>query len=81
MKADLVVKNGWVVTPEQTFKVGVAIANGKFVAIGTDDSLPDATETIDVKGKQRYRRCSGRPPWRSGSKRGDMGRDLESGGA
>jgi dihydroorotase len=51
MKADLVVKNGWVVTPQQTFKGGVAISNGVFVTIGTDDSLPDGKEVIDVKGK------------------------------
>lgn len=51
MKADLVIKNGWVVTPEQTFKGGVAISGEKFVAIGTDDSLPDAKEVIDAKGK------------------------------
>jgi dihydroorotase-like cyclic amidohydrolase len=51
MKADLVVKNGWVVTPEETFKGGVAISAEKFVAIGIDDSLPDGTEVIDAKGK------------------------------
>ena len=51
MKADLVVKNGLVVTPQQTFKGGVAISNGVFVTIGTDDSLPDGKEVIDVKGK------------------------------
>jgi dihydroorotase len=50
MKADLVVKNGWVVTPEHTFRGGVAISNGKFVAIGTDESLPEGRETIDVGG-------------------------------
>jgi len=52
MKADLVIKNGWVVTPEETFKGGVAIQDGKFVAIGTDDVLPDGDQTIDVKGKR-----------------------------
>ncbi|MDB5559604.1 MAG: allantoinase, partial [Enterovirga sp.] len=50
MKADLVVKNGWVVTPEHTFRGGVAISDGKFVAIGTDESLPEGRETIDVGG-------------------------------
>ena len=48
MKADLVVKNGHVVTPQETFKGGVAITDGKFVAIGTDDSLPDAEEILKV---------------------------------
>jgi dihydroorotase len=51
MKADLVIKNGWIVTPEETVQGGVAISNGKFVAIGTDDSLPEGKEVIDVKGK------------------------------
>lgn len=51
MIADLVVRNGWVVTPEETFKGGIAIKDGKFCAIGTDDLLPEAKETIDAKGK------------------------------
>src|SRR2546427_8462929 len=51
MKADLVVKGGWVVTPQETFKGGVAIADEKFVSIGTDDSLPDGKEVIDAKGQ------------------------------
>src|ERR1700757_3366247 len=51
MKADLVVKNGTVVTPQDTFKGGVAIAGEKFVSIGTDDSLPDGKEVIDARGK------------------------------
>ena len=51
MAADLVIKNGWVVTPTETFKGGVAITNEKIVAIGADDSLPQGKEEIDVKGK------------------------------
>lgn len=51
MKADLVIKNSWVVTSQETFQGGVAIAGEKFVAIGTDDSLPDGKEVIDAKGK------------------------------
>jgi allantoinase len=51
MKADLVVKNGYVVTPLETFKGGVAIAGEKFVSIGTDDSLPDGKEVIDARSK------------------------------
>jgi allantoinase len=51
MKADLVVKNGHVVTPTQTFEGGVAIAGGKIVAVGSSDSLPDGTQVIDVKGQ------------------------------
>src|SRR5947199_9769466 len=51
MKADLVVKGGWVVTTQETFKGGVAISDGKFVAMGTDDSLPEGKEVIDVRDK------------------------------
>ena len=51
MTADLVLKNGWIVTPDGTVRGGVAISNGKFVAIGTDDSLPAGKEVIDIKGK------------------------------
>jgi dihydroorotase len=51
MKADLVVKNGYVVTSQETFKGGVAIAGEKFVAIGTDDSLPEGKEVVDARGK------------------------------
>lgn len=39
------------VTPLETFKGGVAISGEKFVAIGTDDSLPEGKEVIDTKGK------------------------------
>jgi len=51
MKADLVIKNGWVVTPDETFKGGVAIHDEKFVAIGTDDSLPSGKQEISAEGK------------------------------
>jgi dihydroorotase len=51
MTADLVLKNGWVVTPEETVRGGVAISNGKFVAIGTDESLPEGKAVIDLAGK------------------------------
>ena len=50
-KADLVIRNGWVVTPKVTFRGGVAIAEEKFVAIGSDDALPPAEEVIDAGGK------------------------------
>jgi dihydroorotase len=50
MKVDLVVKNGWVVTPHDTIKGGVAIADGKFVAIGADATLPEAKQVIDAAG-------------------------------
>src|ERR1700722_11916118 len=51
MKADLVVKNGWVVTPDDTFKGGVAISGEKFVAVGFDDALPEGKEVSDAAGQ------------------------------
>ena len=51
MAADLVIKNGWVVTPEEMFQGGVAISNEKIVAIGANDVLPQGKEEIDAKGK------------------------------
>ena len=48
MKADLVVKKGTIVTPEATLKGGVAINDGKIVAIGADDTLPEGNRTIDA---------------------------------
>ena len=50
MKVDLVVKNGWIVTPEATTRGGVAISDGKIVAIGADAVLPDGKRVIDVGG-------------------------------
>jgi dihydroorotase-like cyclic amidohydrolase len=54
MTADLVLKNGWVVTPEETVRGGVAISNGKFVAIGIDESLPEGKAVIDLAGKHIF---------------------------
>ena len=51
MAADLVIKNGWVVTPTEIFQGGVAVSNEKIVAIGTNDQLPQGKEEIDAKGK------------------------------
>src|SRR4030095_1187597 len=51
MAADLVIKNGWVVTPTEIFQGGVAISNEKIVAIGSNDQLPQGKEEIDAKGK------------------------------
>jgi dihydroorotase len=51
MQADLVIRNGWVVTPQETFRGGLAISGEKFVAIGTDETLPEGKEVIDAKGK------------------------------
>jgi dihydroorotase (multifunctional complex type) len=51
MKADLVVKNGWLVTADETTKGGVAIKDEKFVVIGEDHLLPDGEREIDAEGR------------------------------
>ena len=62
MKADLVMKNGWIVTPEATTSAaGVAISDGKIRAIGRDDTLPDGKQVIDAKGHARPSRSDRRP--------------------
>lgn len=50
MKADCVIKNGLVVTPQGTLVGGVGVQGTKIVAIGADDALPDARRTVDAKG-------------------------------
>jgi dihydropyrimidinase/allantoinase len=47
---DLVIKNSKVVTHDKTIRGGVAIKDGKIVAIGFDDDLPESKEVIDGKG-------------------------------
>ena len=51
MKADLVLRDGRVVTPLSVVRGGVAVRGEKIVAIGSNDDLPDAEETIDCGGK------------------------------
>jgi len=50
MAVDLVVRNGVVVTPTNTFQGGVAVDDGIIVAVGTDSVLPDAGKVLDAKG-------------------------------
>jgi dihydroorotase-like cyclic amidohydrolase len=49
--ADLVLKNGLVVTPAGTIEGGIAVKDGKITAVGKDSSLPPATREIDLAGK------------------------------
>lgn len=51
MDADLVLRNGRVVTPEGIFLGGVAISDGKIVAVCRDSHLPLGGKVIDVGGK------------------------------
>jgi dihydropyrimidinase/dihydroorotase len=49
--ADLVLKNGLIVTPSGVIEGGVAIFDGKIGAVGRDDYLPNAEREIDLSGK------------------------------
>jgi dihydroorotase (multifunctional complex type) len=51
MKADLVLHSGRIVTHDGEFHGGVAVRDGRIVAIGGRDDLPDATRTIDLEGR------------------------------
>src|ERR1700683_130284 len=50
MKADVVIRNAQVVTPQGTILGGIAVRDGIIQQIGTDDSLPDAARVIDASG-------------------------------
>ncbi|MET0502979.1 MAG: amidohydrolase, partial [Candidatus Binatia bacterium] len=50
-RADLVLKNGKIVSSQGVIEGGVAIKDGKFIAVGKDSALPDAQKVIDIDGK------------------------------
>jgi len=49
--ADIVFKNGLVVTPGGTIEGGAGILDGKIAAVGRDAFLPAANREIDLAGK------------------------------
>lgn len=49
--ADIVFKNGLIVTPAGTIEGGVAVLDGKIAAVGRDSFLPAADHEIDLGGK------------------------------
>ncbi len=51
MPVDLVVRNGTIVTSTATFEGGVAVENGKIVALGREGELPVAHHTLDARGR------------------------------
>jgi len=52
MFADLVIKNGKIVTPQVTYEGDdIAVKDGKIIAIDKQGSFAEAKEVIDVKGK------------------------------
>ena len=50
MIADLVIRNGTVVTPDADFIASVAIKDGLIIAVGDDAAMPAAVETLDATG-------------------------------
>jgi dihydropyrimidinase len=50
MKVDIVIKNCKVVRPEGITKEGIAVKEGRIVAVASDDCLPEAQRVIDAKG-------------------------------
>jgi dihydropyrimidinase len=49
--ADLVFKNGLIVTPAGVIEGGLAVVDGKIAAVGRETFLPDAERQIDLAGK------------------------------
>ena len=50
MVADLVIKNGTIVSPTEVYQAGIAVTNGKIVSISSNENLPNASKTIDASG-------------------------------
>lgn len=50
MPVDTVISGGTLVTSTDMFEASIAIDNGEIVAVGTEDSMPEATEVVDATG-------------------------------
>lgn len=50
MSVDLVIRGGQVVTADAVFAASVAIDGGVIVAVGADELMPPARETLDARG-------------------------------
>ena len=48
--ADLVIRNGTVVSPDAAIPASVAIKDGAVLAVGAADAMPEAKETLDATG-------------------------------
>ena len=48
--ADLVIRNGTVVSQDAAFPASVAIKGGRILAVGADEAMPAARETLDASG-------------------------------
>jgi len=51
MKVDLKLVDGKLLFPTTIIQGGLAINNGKIVAVGKESALPESNRTIDLKGK------------------------------
>ncbi|TCT06073.1 allantoinase AllB [Aquabacter spiritensis] len=49
-EADLLIRNGRVVTPDEVSEACVAVRDGRIVAVGAADAMPPARETFDAAG-------------------------------
>jgi dihydroorotase len=49
-KADLVIRGGKVVSPDSVVEASVAIKDGKILAVGADEAMPPADDTLDARG-------------------------------
>jgi len=50
VRADLVIANGTVVSPDAAITASLAIKDGTVLAIGGTEAMPDAIETLDASG-------------------------------
>jgi len=50
VSVDLVIRGGQVVTPDAMFAASVAIKDGVIVAVGADEPMPQARETLEARG-------------------------------
>src|SRR6202008_2116388 len=49
-RADLVIRGGRVVSPDSVVEASVAIKDGSILAVGADEAMPPANETLDASG-------------------------------
>src|SRR5271169_689513 len=48
--ADLVIRNGKIVSPDAVIDASIAIKNGHVLAVGAAEAMPSAAETFDATG-------------------------------
>ncbi len=48
--ADLVIRNGTVVSPDAAIEASVAVKDGVVLAVGAEEAMPEAKETLDATG-------------------------------